>query len=135
MCGKNLSSFLSPPSITGSPPRVREERGIRSVRTGKARITPACAGRTSRYSYHALRLQGSPPRVREEHLRSPRCIIKRGITPACAGRTFFCSVRIHMTGDHPRVCGKNFRIFLIFFFPPGSPPRVREERHRRSESK
>ena len=50
------------------------------------------------------------------------------ITPAYAGKTIMYSAQILADGDHPRVCGKDISISLLFFFLLGSPPRMRERR-------
>jgi len=55
-----------------------------------------------------------------------------GITPAYAGKTsgircFGCDFE-----DHPRVCGKDRKVFALTIIVLGSPPRMRE-RHNPSK--
>ena len=71
--------------------------------------------------------RGSPPRVREERVRMPGDKSRSGITPACAGRTVVIQPQYLPFWDHPRVCGKNFLLYLSEQAVAGSPPRVREE--------
>ncbi len=71
---------------------------------------------------------GSPPRVREELELPLFFLFLCGITPACAGRTIPYSATWKQEKDHPRVCGKNPPYKSLHAPPPGSPPRVREER-------
>ena len=70
---------------------------------------------------------GSPPRVREELISTRLATLRRRITPACAGRTTVRHLRSVASGDHPRVCGKNFLVESLDDGRQGSPPRVREE--------
>ena len=127
VCGKNCYITNKWLSVTGSPPRVREEPFSAADKPRIAGITPACAGRTllktsaapqprdhprvcgknSNHSLWAFTFSGSPPRVREEPFRlSPFAIFSR-ITPACAGRTPSLCISYCRLRDHPRVCGKN----------------------------
>ena len=146
MCGKNRFFFRGG-SLSGSPPRVREELACKLSFIILSRITPACAGRTPVVALPGLvngdhprvcgkniifsvcpsYIRGSPPRVREELFHVFICDIYNWITPACAGRTSFSHLRIAPLWDHPRVCGKN-QIGKYQEIPiMGSPPRVREE--------
>ena len=52
---------------------------------------------------------GSPPRVREKPRFENIPSLDLGITPACAGKTADKALTEFAGGDHPRVCGKNFR--------------------------
>ena len=71
---------------------------------------------------------GSPPRVREKLALGGLAMRPYGITPACAGKTLPSCLSATLSQDHPRVCGKNCLATRIFYFVPGSPPRVREKR-------
>ena len=46
VCGKNLYHLSSNSPLLGSPPRVREKRGIHDREKARIGITPACAGKT-----------------------------------------------------------------------------------------
>ena len=70
---------------------------------------------------------GSPPRVREKLKMDHKELVFLGITPACAGKTIALANRGSGSGDHPRVCGKNWVNFTSGIFELGSPPRVREK--------
>ena len=113
--------------------------------TKKARITPACAGKT-RAGLPACRVRedhprvcgenfplfvlcvfpiGSPPRVRGKHRDPIKSSGRYRITPACAGKTAARALHRRRKEDHPRVCGENRMIFASIENGGGSPPRVR----------
>ena len=48
VCGEKQKTFSIGQCVTGSPPRVRGKGRARAEAGGKARITPACAGKRSR---------------------------------------------------------------------------------------
>ena len=81
-------------------------------------------GHGSLYFCHVL---GSPPRVREKlcHICFFLGIVR--ITPACAGKTRYIQSSVWFGQDHPRVCGKNFKVDQTDHSVTGSPPRVREK--------
>ena len=118
--------------------------------TKKARITPACAGKT-RAGLPACRVRedhprvcgenfplfvlcvfpiGSPPRVRGKHRDPIKSSGRYRITPACAGKTVKLRDIGHAVEDHPRVCGENGESTSESDRLPGSPPRVRGKRGR-----
>ena len=92
---------------------------------------------------------GSPPRVREKHYCYLTTILSVGITPACAGKTSMGCQSGRNARDHPRVCGKNQKMYNVqvklqdhprvcgknivnISFVQlilGSPPRVREKQN------
>ena len=124
VCGKNEVRAVKFSYVVGSPPRVREKLQMEGVLVKRARITPACAGKTwsiccwyLRYWDHprvcgkntgnvfqVVSRPGSPPRVREKLGKFIRRYQESGITPACAGKTErTVSVRREITGSPPRV--------------------------------
>ena len=107
VCGKNRAAYVLHFRFLGSPPRVREKHENSYSLYHTLGITPACAGKTTRYHqqampvrdhprvcgknfnivFHTLNNIGSPPRVREKP-KLEQCSEKiPGITPACAGKT------------------------------------------------
>ena len=107
MCGEKGMSAVSSSSKTGSPPRVRGEVARQRIHLDAARITPACAGRSSlrvrprvpakdhprvcgekhkKLVQHPFE-RGSPPRVRGEVTIKRHIFAIERITPACAGRS------------------------------------------------
>ena len=68
--------------------------------------------------------------MREERKKNLKGIRGEGITPACAGRTRSIHLLCLSREDHPRVCGKNDYTVSPGAQLEGSPPRVREERHK-----
>ena len=127
VCGKNHLEPFWDKCMSGSPPRVREKQRWRIVRSSNTGITPACAGKTTRFTTTALNqwdhprvcgknpgeylwtrtTWGSPPRVREKRFSFQFCLNNRRITPACAGKTCPFEHATRNSRDHPRVCGKN----------------------------
>ena len=107
VCGEECPGAFVCFCFLGSPPRVRGGGHLVISVSERARITPACAGRSVR----GVRLSGasadhprvcgeeslptkpsnfcggSPPRVRGGGTRIPGCCSPRRITPACAGRS------------------------------------------------
>ena len=148
MCGKDRPAAGRNEQRAGSPPHVRERLPSMPIRKSKARITPACAGKTVQdiedtvvWEDHprmcgkdlrpvtaANSLRGSPPHVRERRTRPTAGPAFRRITPACAGKTG--SQRGHGPDgeDHPRMCGKDPGWPLLHLPDVGSPPHVRERR-------
>ncbi len=71
---------------------------------------------------------GSPPHTRERpNQLQQRCNQDR-ITPAYAGKTLNQLVVIIAIRDHPRIRGKDYKIFIICTIIRGSPPHTRERR-------
>ena len=130
VCGENLPLPVHLTPYRGSPPRVRGKLYNGRVVTLRARITPACAGKTHRKEFFMKRIQdhprvcgentkngtevtnckGSPPRVRGKRnmLEFPIGLFR--ITPACAGKTENRCIRKIFIQDHPRVCGENLLV-------------------------
>ena len=146
MCGKDNEMFDEFYFRAGSPPRVRERLSRLASASWHSRITPACAGKTSKNSatrragrdhprvcgkdlvddFITVAKRGSPPRVRERPLGNNLSSTYDRITPACAGKTLRRRVSNLRFGDHPRVCGKDTGPLALLGCLRGSPPRVRE---------
>ena len=129
----------------GSPPRVRGKGPCRPSGGHLARITPACAGKSStppvyhkprgdhprvcgEKSFHSLdesALPGSPPRVRGKVMAFSSSDSAFRITPACAGKSKILSSFPKQSWDHPRVCGEKWAAKYKNECNLGSPPRVR----------
>ena len=106
MCGeKSMKSTLRKVAL-GSPPRMRGKGYDVVSRLCRVRITPACAGKSTK-SRNAIRSRwdhprmcgekniwvadvttsiGSPPHVRGKGVLPPMLWLWPGITPACAGK-------------------------------------------------
>ena len=110
-----------------------------------SRITPACAGKSSRLLYsdflagdhprmrgekgeltgnkpHVL---GSPPHARGKVLDQIRLVEPRRITPACAGKRLIGEVFTPLSEDHPRMRGEKMPSPAVTSCGPGSPPHAR----------
>ena len=110
--------------ITGSPPRVRGKVFPFNFQAPSLGITPACAGKSRRYSAQQPGAVDHP-RVCGEKCGCVCVCVCGWITPACAGKSRTISLSSTRSGDHPRVCGEKKatdgqRADLV-----GSPPRVR----------
>ena len=64
--------------------------------------------------------------MRERLDDAPINAVSPRITPACAGKTGIFIMLHLFKWDHPRVCGKDIRIYEEKTGDKGSPPRVRE---------
>ena len=130
MCGEKIRMQAAHAGITGSPPHGRGKESILRTRTTKARITPACAGKSclvlcknsSRGDHPRMcgekprkfRMQqrppGSPPHVRGKDGPVYLRVCHAGITPACAGKRYTAtSLPSMFTGSPPHVRGKALR--------------------------
>ena len=109
------------------------------------RITPACAGKSSREQYYLSVLQdhprmcgeksgafswltpgmGSPPHVRGKGNDKFICNCHNRITPACAGKSPLRTVSTNLKWDHPRMCGEKYSFMVSYVRKSGSPPHVR----------
>ena len=107
VCGENAMSVSSKPAIPGSSPRVRGKRLDLVRRHRRARLIPACAGKTGstptrssgttahprvcgENEPHHLRhreVPGSSPRVRGKRAGRRGRLRRQGLIPACAGKT------------------------------------------------
>ena len=118
----------------GSPPRMRERLRDYLKKHLRFGITPAYAGKTPflkpkltgtqdhprvcgkdyYWHVHVVYCLGSPPRMRERLFNACPGTSNIGITPAYAGKTCFCLVCGLGDWDHPRVCGKDCCLFVVW---------------------
>ena len=145
VCGENGRTEAEAFIREGSPPRVRGKQCMKGGGAPDARITPACAGKTSRPPLRSqgpedhprvcgenssarmdiMLYRGSPPRVRGKPCELGKKLQYLRITPACAGKTRRGFFRGDARWDHPRVCGENEGGWAAWQADQGSPPRVR----------
>ena len=144
-CGEKWHSIRPVWLPVGSPPRVRGKDATIAFLRKQTRITPACAGKSTRpqestrspkdhprvcgeksavYLLIALYL-GSPPRVRGKVGRVLTHSVILRITPACAGKSETPAPTNPRYTDHPRVCGEKMPFKAAKYHDYGSPPRVR----------
>ena len=106
VCGEKTVTTVTDTVFAGSPPRVRGKAVGRVWRQDRQGITPACAGKSSRFvcigfgawdhprvcgekqtrNQRIFCITGSPPRVRGKGGLLPDRLCQPGITPACAGK-------------------------------------------------
>ena len=129
----------------GSSPRVRGKHPRHEMPHHRARLIPACAGKTDyprtasfrgrahprvcgenmAFSPSTNSQTGSSPRVRGKLCALGPGHSRRGLIPACAGKTVICRVDGGDDAAHPRVCGENTTSRKESFQLTGSSPRVR----------
>ena len=132
----------------GSPPHARGARRCSSLFLPLPRITPACAGSTTRSMARSAGLgdhprmrgehlprgdrlsvgDGSPPHARGAQLRDHAPPDPRRITPACAGSTSAVSWTVSDETDHPRMRGEHTSVVRAAYPREGSPPHARGAR-------
>ena len=145
VCGEERLQYFFLFRLKGSPPRVRGRGRARDRLCRRARITPACAGKSSSLRSSALKSGdhprvcgeellfilfspvsvGSPPRVRGRAVVDVYVHAADGITPACAGKSRLSLPCGRCGWDHPRVCGEEHLPSRSRLGAGGSPPRVR----------
>ena len=146
MRGKDhfLTSHDFPKS--GSPPLARERPTRLTPSILASGITPACAGKTTKFPIlkatsqdhprlrgkdpkpHSLisYIPGSPPLARERHRHKRQRVCLHRITPACAGKTYKNRYFYKLIWDHPRLRGKDIYAENSIDEFIGSPPLARE---------
>ena len=129
----------------GSPPHLRGKHLVIKGQLFLQGITPAPAGKTSKYQ-RKLGKNGDHPRTCGEnkdvifnkvyrigsppHLRGKQGVYlgdgsQTRITPAPAGKTYFMNRGRMQKEDHPRTCGENCKSLPITVGRSGSPPHLR----------
>ena len=112
----------------GSPPHARGRLPNDVVKQCKARITPACAGKTL-FGKLGERQNRDHPRMRGEDERVDFLVrVKHGITPACAGKTYSQTRALLFHPDHPRMRGEDLADIRGLNKRQGSPPHARGRR-------
>ena len=129
VCGENFQPLFRAARSHGSSPRVRGKLRGPAFRCHRARLIPACAGKTRAYRSGVLLLpahprvcgenytstmgtlasEGSSPRVRGKRRREVTRSLSHRLIPACAGKTPPWSLWRRCPPAHPRVCGENGR--------------------------
>ena len=66
--------------------------------------------------------------MRERHGLTYDELMDGRITPAYAGKTELNKLKVSASEDHPRVCGKDPKKWILRTHKLGSPPRMRERR-------
>ena len=140
-----MSSFITRPLHTGSPPHRRgkvgldgglsEAVGITPAQAGKSKLalcTPSCptdhpcAGGEKNKELEGVWLpMGSPPRGRGKDINNKLAALLEGITPAWAGKSPEFRLPYLQSEDHPRVGGEKYKQMALQERMKGSPPRGR----------
>ena len=145
MRGEDVNSGDGVRVIAGSPPHARGRRDPCTRRRPHARITPACAGKTTvaRVQFNVGKdhprmrgedlscwvscwwRRGSPPHARGRRATEVSLKGLEGITPACAGKTLHPLPRRTISKDHPRMRGEDRVGYRSEHCGGGSPPHAR----------
>ena len=125
LCGEKVCNFASGQQQVGSPPPMRGKVLPPVLIFAFQRITPAYAGKSSRFVKPRSSLRDHPRLCGEKHIASGRvCGLKR-ITPAYAGKSLLQLRRPQWIWDHPRLCGEKFDFWSTTTQAKGSPPPMR----------
>ena len=148
MRGEDRGFYFDDFANDGSPPHARGRLRLTQMDGDETRITPACAGKTSRRRRrwwqrldhprmrgeddHPVRQRrdaaGSPPHARGRPPGFPAATSRSGITPACAGKTILVDTHRESTKDHPRMRGEDPFPGRGTMPRNGSPPHARGRR-------
>ena len=129
VCGENGFGAMLAAGAGGSSPRVRGKLYGRLDLRHRARLIPACAGKTSTPDFSEIEgwahprvcgenfleppasrsMTGSSPRVRGKPLNEGTTLSHARLIPACAGKTHPANRNPQKLQAHPRVCGENQR--------------------------
>ena len=144
-CGEQFASIAGMSADQGSSPRVRGagvlegehrlRRGIIPARAGSRngathcpsarRDHPRACGEQVERSIMSMGVTRSSPRMRGAVLLIVTSPLDSGIIPACAGSSSRSRPRGTGSWDHPRVCGEQAYLSILYISILGSSPRVR----------
>ena len=145
VCGEQIALVRPLIKVCGSSPRVRGTVFRRWRLHCQIRFIPACAGNStqafrpcagrpvhprvcgeqSEYFAEWTDEVGSSPRVRGTESNENLLPFGSRFIPACAGNSDGPIIIAHITTVHPRVCGEQFALPILYVHAPGSSPRVR----------
>ena len=150
-CGANAAYFCTVADASGSSPRMRGKHRPHAGHHEPFRIIPAHAGQTGNRSGVSggatdhpracgangenpgddVDYAGSSPRMRGKQWHRHTETAWLRIIPAHAGQTNARTSCRYCSTDHPRACGANNVLFIIFVGHGGSSPRMRGKRSNR----
>ena len=145
MRGEDMQPIVFRVSLHGSPPHARGRRRAPNTTSLRGRITPACAGKTTRIPdmvaiaqdhprmrgedrgrlWNEAMTVGSPPHARGRPVKDHGIRLSGGITPACAGKTGQRPRHTSVWRDHPRMRGEDRSKTTAYVCLAGSPPHAR----------
>ena len=129
----------------GTFPRMRGKPPPTNCLNLRKRNIPAYAGKTLKYGRYAAHIPehprvcgenspphnhhrpegGTSPRMRGKPMRNTSPNREERNIPAYAGKTRRRPVWLHVSEEHPRVCGENGDLGGVFSFGVGTSPRMR----------
>ena len=145
LCGEKPPALGTSQPVGGSPPPMRGKVAPLGQGVLHFRITPAYAGKSSRFWCGFLRRwdhprlcgekagvlkslshdSGSPPPMRGKVCPTARVRLPAGITPAYAGKRDTIYQSYNVIQDHPRLCGEKAAGHRTRQGNLGSPPPMR----------
>ena len=145
LCGEKPHTIRVDQSNAGSPPPMRGKVFLHVMPVQLSGITPAYAGKSSRYRLisissrdhprlcgekpHTIRVDqsnaGSPPPMRGKVFLHVMPVQLSGITPAYAGKSVRSQALPDAVRDHPRLCGEKSNSHFLYSSVIGSPPPMR----------
>ena len=131
--GEKASNYSLYTAKQGSPPHTRGKVFLFIILRYNIRITPAHAGKRSRYICALSSVKGSPPHTRGKVCENSCKFLNPGITPAHAGKSISPVAGRTPEGDHPRTRGEKPGSPKKSATSPGSPPHTRGKAVRHDE--
>ena len=145
MGGEKSAASIWPSCCRGSPPHGRGKGGLLTAGLHNLGITPAWAGKSTRFAalaafswdhprmggekfeqlFDSLLVPGSPPHGRGKGRIFPRGVGAQGITPAWAGKSPLVTRLYALAEDHPRMGGEKMKSWANDIQLEGSPPHGR----------
>ena len=125
LCGEKGSYEGGEAIGLGSPPPMRGKGSECSHNHPSQRITPAYAGKSSRFGCGFLRRWDHPRLCGEKLPAEGKNVDTERITPAYAGKSPVTEQEVQNGEDHPRLCGEKLSSLSSIFAPQGSPPPMR----------
>ena len=114
VCGENHRVEPRRRALTGSPPRVRGKLRTCECHRLPRPAHPRVCGENPCRSHGDGATCGSPPRVRGKLRIVKATLADFGLTPACAGKTGPTRSPRSDSEAHPRVCGENPEIRIVY---------------------
>ena len=145
LCGEKIVLHWEKSITIGSPPPMRGKARKFHFTTSSSGITPAYAGKRSKFpsdyndardhprlcgEKHNARTNrtghvGSPPPMRGKDRTPKRIDLRHRITPAYAGKSSHTRRCPSIDWDHPRLCGEKHLAYTPMQRHRGSPPPMR----------
>ena len=125
MCGENQITFHGLRHSHGITPACAGKTDGSSISLKSLEDHPRMCGENQNLTLNTRTFQGSPPHVRGKRLQFHDFSMFHGSPPHVRGKLFVSCPVGNFFKDHPRMCGENPIIYMLFLGDLGSPPHVR----------